>query len=147
MADYADNPKANFDYEILETLEAGLVLKGFEVKAIKTGKASIKGSYVKMMNGIPQLIGANVSPYQPSNTPIDYDPQRTRIILLSKKQIDTLVGLSQSQGLTLVPIKLYGQRNKVKLLIGIARGKKKYDKREATKKKDLARSKQRGIED
>lgn len=147
MPDYADNPKANFDYEILETLEAGLVLKGFEVKAIKTGKASIKGSYVKMMNGIPELIGATVSPYQPGNTPADYDPQRTRAVLLSKKQINTLIGLSQSQGLTLVPIKLYGTRNRVKLLIGIARGKKKYDKREATKKKDIARARQRGIEE
>ena len=147
MADYADNPKANFDYEILETLEAGLVLKGFEVKAIKTGKASIKGSYVKIINNRPELIGANIAPYQPGNTPEDYDPQRTRAVLMSKKQINTLVGLSAAQGLTLVPLKLYGTRNKVKLLIGIARGKKKYDKRSTIKKKDLARSKQRGIEE
>jgi len=145
MADYADNPKAGFDYEILETIEAGLVLKGFEVKAIKTGKASIKGSYVKIINGVPQLIGSNVSPYQPGNTPGDYDPQRSRILLLSKKEIATLTGLAQAQGLTLVPLKLYGQHNRVKLLIGIARGKKKYDKREATKKKDISRRKQRGI--
>ncbi|OGN32758.1 MAG: SsrA-binding protein [Candidatus Yanofskybacteria bacterium RIFCSPLOWO2_02_FULL_47_9b] len=147
MADYADNPKANFDYEILETLEAGLVLKGFEVKAVKTGKASIKGSYVKIINGRPELIGATIAPYQPGNTPEDYDPQRTRVVLLSKKQINTLMGLSESQGLTLVPLKLYGKRNKVKLLIGIARGKKKYDKRSTLKKKDLARAKQRGIEE
>src|SRR3989344_1214870 len=147
MADYADNPKANFDYEILETLEAGLVLKGFEVKAIKTGKASIKGSYVKIVNGRPELIGATVSPYQPGNTPKDYDPQRTRAVLLSKKQIATLIGLSQSQGLTLVPLKLYGVHNKVKLLIGIARGKRKYDKRESIKKKDVARARQRGREE
>ncbi len=145
MADYADNPKAGFDHEILETLEAGLVLKGFEAKAIKTGKASIKGAYVKMMHGVPELIGATVSPYQPGNTPLDYDPQRTRKLLLSKKQIDTLLGLSQSQGLTLIPLKLYGTRNRVKLLIGIARGKKKYDKRESIKKKDVARARQRGI--
>jgi len=147
MADYADNSKAHFNYEILETLEAGLVLRGFEVKAVKTGKASIKGSYVKMINGRPELIGANIAPYQVGNTPEDYDPQRTRAVLLSKKQINTLIGLSQSQGLSLVPLKLYGTRNKVKLLIGIARGKKKYDKRSTLKKKDLARSRQRGIEE
>ncbi|HWA64624.1 MAG TPA: SsrA-binding protein SmpB [Candidatus Paceibacterota bacterium] len=145
MSDYADNPKAYFDYEILETLEAGLVLKGFEVKAIKTGKASIKGSHVKILNGVPELIGAVISPYQPGNTPGDYDPQRTRTLLLSKKEINTLLGLSQAQGLTLIPLKLVGHRNRVKLLLGIARGKKKHDKREALKKKDLARARQRGL--
>lgn len=146
MAEYANNSKAGFDYEILETLEAGLVLKGFEVKSIKSGKASIKGAYVKILNGVPQLIGATISPYQPGNTP-EYDPQATRTLLLSKKQIDTLLGLSQSPGLTLVPLKLYDKRGRVKLLIGIAKGKKKYDKRESLKKKYIARSKQRGIED
>src|SRR3990167_10577854 len=100
MADYADNPKANFDYEILETLEAGLVLKGFEVKAVKTGKASIKGSFVKIINGRPELIGATIAPYQPGNTPEDYDPQRSRKLLMSKKEIATLTGLAQAQGVT-----------------------------------------------
>ncbi len=145
MSEYATNPKAGFDYEILETLEAGLVLKGYEAKAIKTGKASIKGSYVKILNGIPQLIGAIIAPYQPKNTPETYDPQQTRKILLSKKEIATLVGLSQSQGLTLIPLKLYDHHRKIKLLIGIARGKKKYDKRESIRKKDVARREQRGL--
>ena len=85
MAEYANNPKAGFDYEILETLEAGLVLEGHEVKSIKTGKASIKGSYVKIVNDEPYLIGATISPYQPVNTHKNYDPQRSRKILLSKK--------------------------------------------------------------
>ncbi|MEK7138810.1 MAG: SsrA-binding protein SmpB [Patescibacteria group bacterium] len=143
---YASNSKAYFDYEILETIEAGLVLEGHEVKSIKTGKASIKGSYVKMLDGEPYLVGAIVSPYQPANTPKDYDPQRSRKLLLSKKEISTLVGTSRSHGLTLVPLKIYGKKGYLKLLVGIARGKKKYDKREAIKKKDIARAKQRGLE-
>jgi SsrA-binding protein len=144
MAEYVNNSKAGFDYEILETIEAGLVLKGHEVKAIKDGKASIKGSFVKILNGRPQLIGATISPYQPNNTPPDYNPTATRMLLLSKKQIDVLLGLSQSQGLTLIPLKIYDKKSKLKLLIGIARGKKKYDKRSSIKKKDVARAKQRG---
>ncbi len=145
MAEYVNNSKAGFDYEILETLEAGLVLKGTEVKAIKTGKASIKGSFVKIINGRPQLIGATISPYQPNNTPPDYDPTATRMLLLSKKQINVLLTLSQSQGLTLIPLKIYDKKGKLKLLIGIARGKKKYDKRASLKTKDSARRKQRGL--
>lgn len=146
MGEYASNPKAFFDYDILETIEAGIVLEGHEVKAIKTGRASIKGSYVKMMNEEPLLIGATISPYQPANAPKNYDPQRSRKLLLSKKEISKLIGLSQSQGLTLIPLKFYGKKGLVKLLVGIARGKKKYDKREVLKKKDIARARQQGIE-
>jgi len=145
--EYATNPKANFDYEILETIETGLVLEGHEVKSIKTGKASIKGSYVKIVNGEPFLIGATISPYQPANTPKDYDPQRSRKLLLSKKEISVLIGTSYAHGLTLVPLKIYDKKGRLKLLVGIARGKKKYDKREAIKKKDVARARQRGIEE
>ena len=124
-----------------------MVLFGHEVKSIKTGKASIKGSYVKILDGEPFLIGAIIAPYQPANTPADYDPQRSRKLLLSKKQIATLVGTSQAHGLTLIPLKLYDKNGKIKLLVGIARGKKKYDKRETLKKKDIARARQRGIEE
>lgn len=145
--EYANNPKAGFDYEILETLEAGIVLKGYEVKSVKTGKVSIKGSYVKIFNGEPFLVGATISPYQVANTPDDYDPQSSKKLLLSKKQISVLVGTSQAHGLTLIPLKFYDKKGKVKLLIGIARGKKKYDKRDTIKKKDVARSKQRGLEE
>lgn len=144
--DYASNPKAGFDYEILETIEAGVVLRGFEVKAIKSGMASIHGAYVKIINEEPYLIGATIPPYQIANTPNDYDPQASRKLLLSKKQIATLIGTSKSHGLTLIPLKFYNKKNLVKLLIGIAKGKKKYDKRETIKKRDIARAKQRGIE-
>src|SRR3989344_586244 len=145
--EYCSNPKAGFDYEILETIEAGLVLEGHEVKSVKTGRASIKGSYAKILEGVPYLIGATISPYQPANTPADYDPQRSRKLLLSKKEISTLTDTSQAHGLTLVPLKIYDKKGRLKLLVGIARGKKKYDKREEIKKKDLARAKQRGLEE
>ena len=144
MAEYASNSKAHFDYEILETIEAGLVLEGHEVKSIKTGKISIKGSYVKMVNNDPFLIGATISPYQPANTPADYDPGRSRKLLLSKKEISVLTGTSQAHGLTLIPLKIYAKKGRLKLLVGIARGKKKYDKREAIRKKDIQRAKERG---
>ncbi len=144
--DYANNPRATFDYEILETLEAGIVLEGFEVKSVKTGKASIKGTHIKILNNEAFLIGSVISPYQPANTPADYDPQRTRKLLLSRKQISALTGTSQAHGLTLIPLRLYDKKGRVKVLVGIARGKKKYDKRETIKKKDIQRARERGIE-
>jgi SsrA-binding protein len=145
--EYASNPKASFDYEILETLEAGLVLSGSEVRSIRTGKASIKGAYVKVLSSEAFLVGAVVAPYQPSNMPEDYDEQASRKLLLTKRQIATLIGVSQSHGLTLIPLKLYDKKGRIKLLIGIGKGKKKYDKRESIKKKDIARSRQRGMDE
>lgn len=145
MKVYADNPKAGFNYEILETIEAGLVLKGYEVKAIKSGRAVINGSYVKIVSGYPVLVGATIAPYQPANTPESYDPQASRKILISKAEINRLIGIQKSQGSALIPLKLFDKKGLVKLLIGIARGKKKYDKRETIKKKDEQRRKQRGL--
>lgn len=147
MAEYASNPRAAFDYEILETLEAGIILKGHEVKAVKSGRASLRGAYVKILNNIPLLIGAGIAPYQPGNTPKDYQPEADRILLLEKGEIAKLTGQAKSQGITLLPLKLYDKKGRIKLLIGIARGKKKYDKRETIKKKDIARAKQRGAEE
>ncbi|MCC6934854.1 MAG: SsrA-binding protein SmpB [Candidatus Yanofskybacteria bacterium] len=144
MADLATNPRARFDYDILETVEAGIVLTGPEVKSIKAGHASIKGAYVKILNGTPWLIGASVPPYQPGNAPKEYRERADRKLLLSKQQTAGLIGLAQAHGVTLVPIRLYIKRKLIKLEIGVARGKKKYDKREAIKKKDVQRSKERG---
>ena len=143
--EYASNPKASFDYEILETFEAGLVLKGSEVRSIRTGKVSIKGAYVKILGNEAYLVGAIVAPYQPGNMPADYDEQASRRLLLSRKEIATLIGLSKSHGLTLIPLKIYDKKRRLKLLVGIGKGKKKYDKRESIKKKDVARAKQRGL--
>ncbi len=145
MADLATNPRARFDYEILETLEAGIVLRGYEVKSIKTGKVSIKGAYVRIINGSAWLVGSTISPYQPGNVPEEYKEQSDHKLLLSKKQTESLLGLAQSHGVSLVPLRLYSKKGLVKLEIGIARGKKKYDKRESIKKKDVARSRMRGM--
>ncbi len=145
--EYATNPKAGFDYEILETIEAGLVLKGYEVRSIRTGKISIKGAYVRILNNQAYIIGAVIAPYQPKNMPVGYNEQADRKLLLTKKQLATLIGLSQSHGVTLVPLKLYNKKGRIKLLIGVAKGKKKYDKRETLKKKDIARAKQRGMDE
>ncbi len=144
MADYAANPKAHHDYEILETLEAGLVLLGSEVKSVRAGRAQLKGAYVRILNGVPLLIGAHIPPYQPGNTATTYREQTDRKLLLSKQQISTLLGLQQAHGVTLIPLRLYDKKGHIKLEIGIARGKKKYDKRETIKQKDIARARQRG---
>jgi len=144
MADFATNPRARFDYDILETIEAGVVLRGYEVKSIKSGKVSIKGAYVRIIGGDPWLVGASIPPYQPGNVPADYREQADRKLLLSKSQTASLVGLAQSHGISLVPLRLYGTKGLVKLEIGVARGKKKYDKRESIKQKDVARARMRG---
>ena len=146
MTVYAQNKKAAFDYEILEKFEAGIELKGHEVKAIKSGKVSLTGSYVKVLGNEIFLLGALVSPYQPNNVPKDYEEQRDRKLLLTKKEINYLIGKQKERGLTIVPIKLYNKGGKVKLEIGVARGKKKYDKREKIKKRDVERRLRRGEE-
>jgi len=150
---YATNEKARFDYEIIETLEAGLVLTGQEVKSVKRGSASIKGAYVKMMGPSTDsgrskeawLLGATVPPYQTDNVPLDYDPQRSRKLLLKKAQLNYLVGKSEEKGLTIVPIKLYNKDGLIKLEIGIGRGKKKYDKREKIVKREVQRNMERAL--
>ncbi|MEK9183931.1 MAG: SsrA-binding protein SmpB [Patescibacteria group bacterium] len=133
------NKKAYFNYEILETYEAGIELKGFEVKAIKTGKASIVGSFVIVKNNEAWLLNADIPPYQPANTPPDYDPKRTRRLLLKKEEIKELIGKTHENGLTIVPLKLYNKNGKIKIEIGIGRGKKKTDKRETIKKREWSR--------
>ncbi len=140
------NKRAEFDYEILETFEAGLVLKGFEVKSVKLGHISLNGSYVVVKNNEAYLLNATISPFQPKNTPKDYEPIRTRKLLLHKKEIECLIGKSGQKGLTLVPIKVYIKRDKtpqgrgkLKLEFGIGRGKRKIDKREKIKKRETER--------
>lgn len=148
----AKNNKAGFDYEILETFEAGMVLYGFEVKAIKTGHVSLKGSYVVIKNNEVYLLNALIPPYQQANAPSNYDPQRSRKLLLNKKEIKSLVGKSRIKGLTLIPIRLYTKegkiskkRGKIKLEFGIAKGKRKIDKRETIKKRDTEREEGRAF--
>ena len=140
MAQYLYNKKAKFNYELLETFSAGIQLLGFEVKALKTNKGgSLDGSHVILRNGEAFLVGAHIPPYQLINTPKDYDSRRPRKLLLTKKELKKLLDIEQTRGLTIVPISMYSKGNKIKVDITVARGKKKYDKRETIKKRDIQR--------
>ena len=139
------NRRANYDYEILEKFEGGLVLKGYEVKAIKTGKASLKGAYVVVQNNEAFLINAHISPYQKANTPDNYQPDQTRKILLHKSEIKSLIGKTRQKGLTLVPIKMYTKKGRIKLQFGLGKGKRKFDKREAIARKEAKRRIERAM--
>ncbi len=145
MQVYAKNKKALFDYELLEEYEAGIELKGYEVKSIKVGKVSIKGARVILRGEEAFLIGSSISPYQIANTPKNYDPERTRRLLLTRKELSALIGKEQQKGLTLPAILLYNKNGKIKLKFAVARGKKKYDKRENIKRKDLERDLRRSL--
>ncbi|HUY69678.1 MAG TPA: SsrA-binding protein SmpB [Candidatus Tyrphobacter sp.] len=135
----AKNRRAFFDYEILEKHEAGLELLGFEVKAIKTGHINLAGAYVIIRGNEAELINADIPPYQPLNTPSGYDPKRGRRLLLSKEEIKRLSGKSQEKGLTLIPLRVYTKRGFVKLELALGRSRKKTDKRELIKKRDVER--------
>lgn len=139
MTTLADNRKAHFDYEILEKFDAGMVLLGQEVKSIRLGRMALAGSYVIFEKGEPYLIGAKVPPYQPKNAPADYNEQRKRKLLLNKSEINYLIGKTNQKNLTFVPIKVYTKGAVIKLEFGLARGKKKYDKRETIKKRETKR--------
>ena len=139
MASEVTNKKAYFDYEILEHFEAGAVLTGAEVKSIRAGKASLNGAYVIIRGGEAYLVNASISPYQVANTPKSYEPDRARKLLLNKKQLLELEQGSEKAGLTIVAIKWYNDKRYLKLSIGLARGKKKADKRETLKSRDSKR--------
>jgi len=147
MPTLATNPRAKFDYHILETFEAGLVLFGHEVKAIKNNQMSLKGSYITIKNEEAWLINAQISLYQPKNTPNDYDPIRTRKLLLNKKEIKSLIGRIKQRGLTLVPLRVYTKHSRIKLGFGLGQGKKKIDKREKIKKRETDRKISRVLKD
>lgn len=139
MPALADNKKAYFDYEILETFEAGLVLEGHEVKSIKSGRAKIQGAYAIIRGNEAYVLGMHVPPYQRANTPADYDPDRTRKLLLTKKEIGHLAGKTAQKGLTLFPLQVYTKHGLCKLSLGLGRGKKKADKRETIKARESKR--------
>lgn len=139
MKVYATNKRVKYDYEILEKFEAGLALKGYEVKSIKNGRMSLKGAYVTIKNNEAYLLNASIAPYQPKNIPKDYNPSQSRKLLLHKKEINYLIGKNKEKRLTLVPIKVYTKKDKLKLEVGIGKGKKKRDKREQIKKREVQR--------
>lgn len=139
MPPLTKNKKAYFNYEILDKLEAGIELLGLEVKSIKGGRGSLEGSYITIGGSEVFLVNANIPPYQPANTPKEYNPSRKRRLLLTKKEIGKFIGLGKQRGLTIVPLSMYNKRGKIKVEIAIARGKKKHDKRETIKKRDTER--------
>lgn len=138
MANYAENRKMRFDYETLETYEAGMELLGTEVKTVRGGKMSLDGSFVIVRGGEVFLINANIPPYQAQNSAKDYDPLRNRKLLLTKKEIGEL-GKSEKTNLTIVPMSVYNKGRKIKIKIALVKGKKSHDKRESTKKRETDR--------
>lgn len=139
MEAYAENRKAKFDYEILDSFEAGIVLHGFEVKSVRLGRMNLAGAYVLVKENELWLLNADIPPYQPNNTPAGYDPTHTRRLLAKKEEIKNLIGKQKSAGLTLVPLKVYNKAGLIKVLVGVTRSKKKGDKREAIRKREVAR--------
>ena len=139
MTTLIDNRKAHFNYEVIEKYEAGIELLGFEVKSIKGGRAILAGSYGVVRGGEVYLMNMQIPQYQFGNTPLDYDPTRTRKLLLSKKQIKELVDMDSKKGLTLVPMSLYSKGRLIKVELAVVKGKKNYDKRETIKKRDMDR--------
>ncbi|MDD3340774.1 MAG: SsrA-binding protein SmpB [Bacilli bacterium] len=133
-----NNRKARYDYEILDTYEAGIALMGTEIKSIRKGSANLKDSYAIVKNEEVFLLGMHISRYEEGNR-FNHEENRTRKLLLHKKEIRKIKQSIELDGLTLVPIKLYFHKNRAKILVGIARGKKNYDKRETIKKRDMER--------
>ncbi|MHC5249066.1 SsrA-binding protein SmpB [Enterococcus sp. LJL120] len=134
----AQNKKARHDYSIIDTIEAGIVLQGTEIKSIRNGRINLKDGFARVRNGEVYLLNVHISPYEQGNI-FNHDPLRTRKLLMHRKQIDRLIGETKNTGVTLVPLKVYLKNGFAKVLIGIAKGKKQYDKREDLKRKDINR--------
>lgn len=137
------NKKAGHEYFIEERIEAGIALEGWEVKSLRAGRLQLKESYVRILQGEGFLIGAHISALPTASTHVQPDPVRNRKLLLQRSEINKLIGLTERSGYTLVPTAMYWKRGKAKLEIGLARGKKQYDKRESEKDRDWEREKER----
>jgi SsrA-binding protein len=140
----ARNPKATYDYHVLETWETGIVLTGTEVKSLRNGKASIKEAYARVRNGEVFLEGMNITPYAQGNR-YNHDPVRARKLLLHRKEIQKLIGAVEQRGLTLVPLELYFKNGRAKIALALGKGKKQHDKREAIKRKIQEREVARAV--
>jgi len=139
----AVNRKARFDYFIEDQFEAGVALEGWEVKSLRAGRVQIKESYVIVQNGEVFLVGAHISPLQQASTHINPNPTRSRKLLLHRKEIGKLIGATEREGYTLVPLNMYWVRGRAKLKIALAKGKKQHDKRQTIKQREWDREKQR----
>ena len=143
MTVFIENRKAHFNYTIEDTYETGIELFGFEVKSIKNGQGNINSAFCIVRGGEAFIIGMHIPPYQQKNTPENYNTERTRKLLLSKKEIKKLAEKDDIKGLTLVPISVYSKGPYIKVSIAVGRGKKVFDKRETIKKRDLDREMER----
>lgn len=141
------NKKASFDYEYIDTIEAGIELLGTEVKSVKAGHGSLSGAYVAVIGGELMLLGAHIPAWQEKNVAPGYDAYRTRRLLVHKKELFELLRSLQTKGLTIVPISLYSKGRYIKAQIAVAKGKKVFDKREVLKKKAVQRDMDRGLRD
>ena len=139
MESYIESRKVRFNYELLENYSAGIELFGFEVKSVRAGHGSLEGAHIIIRGHEAFIVGMKIDPYQIGNTPPDYDRERTRKLLVTKKEILILEEQMAKKGLTLVPLSLYNKNGKVKLAFAVARGKKQFDKRETIKKRDTDR--------
>jgi SsrA-binding protein len=137
------NKKAGHDYYIEQRIEAGLVLEGWEVKSLRSGRIQIKEAYVKILHAEAFLIGSHISPLPTASTHVSPDPTRTRKLLLNRHELRRLIGETERAGYTLVPTAMYWKRGRAKLEIGLAKGKKLHDKRATEKDKDWQREKER----
>lgn len=140
----AQNRKARHDYTILSTVEAGIVLKGTEIKSIRAGRINLKDGFATIRQGEAYLHNVHISPYEQGNL-FNHDPLRARKLLMHKRQIDQLLGESKNKGITLIPLKIYLKNGFAKVLIGVAKGKKQYDKREDLKRKAVNREVERAL--
>ena len=139
MTTYINNKKAHFNYEIQKSYEAGIELFGYEVKSVKAHQGSLDGAYVIIRGGEAFLSSATIPPFQVGNTPTGYMPNRIRRLLLKKSEIAEMANIEAGKGLTIVPISMYNNKGKIKVEVGVARGKKKFDKRETIKRRDSER--------
>jgi SsrA-binding protein len=134
-----EHKKARFNYEILEEFEAGIELLGHEVKSLRARHGKLEGAHIIVRGGEAYIVGMSIPPYQPKNTPKGYDPDRSRRLLLTKKELGELGSFEGHKGLTIVPISVYNKRSKLKIRIAAVRGRKKYDKRAVLKERDTKR--------
>lgn len=141
----AENRRARHDYHIEESIEAGIVLTGSEIKSVRAGRMNLRGSYARVVNNEVFLYEAHISPYEQSGTYFNHDPMRPRKLLLHRREIRRLIGLVRQKGLTLVPLRIYFKGRRAKVELGIARGKKLYDKREDIAKRDAQRDIERAL--
>jgi SsrA-binding protein len=139
MTNLAEYKKATFNYQILEEFEAGIELSGQEVKSVRNNRATIDGSHITIRGGEAFLIGASIPPFQPANAASGYDAMRNRRLLLNKKELAELARGEEQKGLTVIPISMYNKGRLIKVRVAIARGKKKFDKRETLKKREADR--------